>query len=282
MIYALGLLYSFLWATAAIAGKFGLKSAGPVELLEMRLLITSIILLTFGFFRQKERGLPKLEEWKLILVYGCIGTGLYLGSFFYAIQTVSAGLVNLIVATSPMVMLAINVAWSKRNVGHYEISGMTLSLVGLGLAAYPNISISQDSIFGIAFLVIGMIGFAVANIYFSKFNLSISRSDFNGWQLLVGGCVLLPFLFIKHNSKIVLNLNLVMSVLWLVVAVSILAVSIWFYLLKIDPVKASQWLYLSPVIGYILSYIFLGEPITIFSILGTLLVISGLFIARKK
>ena len=71
------------------------------------------------------------------------------------------------------------------------------------------------------------------------------------------------------------------SVAWLVF-VSIGAVQMWLYLLKIDTVKAALWLYLCPTFGFIYAKVLMDEPITAFTVVGTLLVILGLYIGQKK
>jgi probable blue pigment (indigoidine) exporter len=69
---------------------------------------------------------------------------------------------------------------------------------------------------------------------------------------------------------------------WLVIAVSIGAVQLWLYLLKIDPVKASLWLFLCPIFGFIFANILLNEPITIYTGIGTFCVIFGLYLAQRE
>ena len=75
--------------------------------------------------------------------------------------------------------------------------------------------------------------------------------------------------------------NFWISVCWLVF-VSIGAVQMWLYLLKIDPIKASLWLYLCPTFGFIYAKILMDEPITVYTVVGTLIVILGLYIGQKK
>jgi probable blue pigment (indigoidine) exporter len=53
-------------------------------------------------------------------------------------------------------------------------------------------------------------------------------------------------------------------------------------LLKTDAVRASLWLYLCPIFGFIYSAILLNEPITLYTITGTLLVMAALYIGQKK
>jgi drug/metabolite transporter (DMT)-like permease len=64
--------------------------------------------------------------------------------------------------------------------------------------------------------------------------------------------------------------------------VSILAVQLWLRLLKTDAVRASLWLYLCPIFGFLYSAILMGEPVTIYTIVGTGLVMVALYVGQKK
>ncbi|HEX8607373.1 MAG TPA: EamA family transporter, partial [Pedobacter sp.] len=72
------------------------------------------------------------------------------------------------------------------------------------------------------------------------------------------------------------------SVLWLSIAVSVIGLICWFYLLKIDTVKASLYLFLCPLFGFIYAWWLMNEPITIFTVIGTLLVLFGLYLGQRK
>ena len=72
------------------------------------------------------------------------------------------------------------------------------------------------------------------------------------------------------------------STFWLIIPVSIIALQLWFYLVKLDAVKASLWIFLCPLFGFAYSYFLLGEPITWHTFVGTALVIAGLALAQQQ
>ncbi|MEO6583970.1 MAG: EamA family transporter, partial [Ferruginibacter sp.] len=99
----------------------------------------------------------------------------------------------------------------------------------------------------------------------------------NGWQTLIGGIFLLPFLFILYDkTKNNFDLKWGGAVLWLAIPVSIFAVQLWLYLLRDNPVKASFWLFLCPVFGFIIAALMTREPISAFTFIGVAFVIGGL------
>jgi drug/metabolite transporter (DMT)-like permease len=94
---------------------------------------------------------------------------------------------------------------------------------------------------------------------------------------------LLPALlatYSPHQNQ--LNLKFAASILWLAIPVSILAVQLWLYLLSDNPIKAAFWLFLCPISGFFLANMFMNEPITVYTMVGMVLVIGGLYLVLKK
>nr|WP_302180151.1 EamA family transporter [Chryseosolibacter indicus] len=132
-------------------------------------------------------------------------------------------------------------------------------------------------------MLLGMFSFSLGNVYYSKTKFSLSADSINAWQIVIGGLGLSPLLLVNRgDAYLIPDLNFWLNLLWLSVVVSIISVRLWFYLLKKDPVHASQWLYLAPVFGYILSFFVLGEAITGYAIAGTVVVIAGLILSKKS
>jgi LPXTG-motif cell wall-anchored protein len=61
-----------------------------------------------------------------------------------------------------------------------------------------------------------------------------------------------------------------------------MAVQLWLFLLKDNAVKASFWLFLCPVSGYLIANTLMHEPIGLFTIAGMALVIAGLYLVQRK
>jgi probable blue pigment (indigoidine) exporter len=47
-------------------------------------------------------------------------------------------------------------------------------------------------------------------------------------------------------------------------------------------VKASMWLFLCPISGFVYARLFVGEPITGYTFAGTALVLAGLYWGQSK
>jgi probable blue pigment (indigoidine) exporter len=276
-----GLSFSILWASASIAGKFGLRSVEPLVLFNIRFLLAGFILLMISNVVRKERG-PRGKEWKQVTIFGLFNTTLYLGIFIVSLQFITAGITALAVALNPVLISIMSSMVMKRKTVTDEWISIALGMGGVGLAAYPLISDAQVSIIGLGLLVLCMVAYSYGAVYYSSVKWELSRMTINGWQVFIGGLMLLPFTFLTFENKNNFDLTFWASLLWLVIPVSILSVQLWLRLVKADAVKASLWLFLCPVSGIAFSTYLLDEPFSLFTLAGGAMVLCALYIGQRN
>ena len=277
----IGILFAALWASASVAAKIGLHSVEPLVLFQIRFLIAGIVMLAYSFFFQKDR-LPQGKEWKELTIFGLLNVTLYLSFFVLGIKEVAAGIGSLSTATNPLFISVLSAFWLSRNVRFSEWIAVLLGMIGVGIACYPLIQNSYATPLGLFYMFLCMLSYSVGTIYYSNINWKLSRTAINGWQVFLGGILMLPLTFILHKSPNNYDLTFLLSEIWLIVPVSIIAVNLWLYLLKIDAVKASFFLFLCPIFGFTYSYFLLNEPISYHTFLGTALVIVGLYVGQRE
>lgn len=275
-----GLTFSILWASASIAGKFGLRSAEPLVLFTARFFLAGSIMLFIARFIRKERS-PMGEEWRHLFVYGLFNTAFYLGIFIIALQFITAGITALAIALNPILISIMSSIIMKRKTLHHEWISIVLGMTGVALAAYPLLSAEEISYAGMALLMLSMLTYSYGSVFYSSVAWTLPRMVINGWQVLIGGFLLLPFAIIFYTGENKLDLNFGLSLFWLVVPVSILSVQLWLRLLKADAVKASLWLFLCPVSGISFSTWLLDEPFTWYTGVGAILVLGALWIGQR-
>jgi len=278
-----GISFAILWASASSATKVALQSAQPFVIAVSRFLIAGTIMLFISHIVLRER-LPAGDEWKQIAVYAILNVSIYLGLYVIAMLYVSAGLGSLSTGTNPVMISIIAAIWLGQPLKRATIISLLLCTVGIVVAAYPLLKNSYATPGGLLILFISMLSYSIGAVYFSKKKWhSLHMMVINGWQTLFGGIFLLPFLFAYYKTgKNVYDVKSIGGILWLAFPVSIGAVQLWLYLLRDNPVKASFWLFLCPIFGFIMAAIVLKEPISFYTFIGVGLVISGLYMVQKK
>jgi probable blue pigment (indigoidine) exporter len=277
----IGLVFAMLWASASVATKLGLQSAQPLIIANVRFFIAGALMLIAAHLFRKYR-LPERDEWLPLLIYGSLNVTIYLGLYVLSMQELSAGVGSLSPAMNPLMISILSGFWMQRAIKRNEWLGLILGIIGVGVVVYPLLAMSYVTTKGLILMALSLLAYSVGTVYYSSRTWRLPTLAINGWQVLLGGICLLPFTFtltdftVNHYDS-----RFWYSVAWLVF-VSIAAVQMWLYLLKIDTVKAALWLYLCPTFGFIYAKILMDEPITVFTIVGTLLVILGLYIGQKK
>lgn len=278
-----GIVFAFLWSSASTATKIGLVSAQPFVISIFRFLIAGSIMLFVSHIVLGNR-MPVKREWIQISIYGFLNITFYLGLYVIAMQQVSAGLGSLAIATNPVFIAMMSAFWFSHRIKFKNILSLLLCFMGVVLAAYPLLQNSYATPFGIIVLLISMIAYSLGIIYYSRVNWNgLTILAINGWQTILGGVFLIPALCATYQAdKNSFDTSFWTSVCWLAIPVSIGAVQFWLYLLKSNPIKASYWLFLCPIFGFLIAHFIMKELITFYTVFGVILVISGLYIVQKK
>ena len=274
----IGFVFAVLWASASAATKIALLSAQPFVIAVCRFFIAGLLMLFYAHVIKNHR-LPRQQEWRRIMIYGLLNISIYLGLYIIAMQQISAGLGTLAVGINPVIISLMAAFIFKESIGYKTVLSLVLCLAGVLIAAYPLLQTSNASFLGILIIFCSMLAYSAGAIYFSKSNWNgLQLIVINGWQTLLGGVFLLPLLLLTYrNSRNNFDFNFWAGTLWLIVPVSIGAVQCWLYLLKNNAAKASYWLFLCPVFGFLISAYLLKEPLSWFTAAGVALVLIGLY-----
>ena len=186
-----GILFAMLWASASSATKIGIQSAQPLVIGNFRFFIAGFLMLGYSYLFQKNR-LPKGAEWKQLAIYGVLNVTIYLGFFVIAIKHVSAGIGSLATATNPLLISILSSFWLGRSVKKTEIIGLILGILGVGIATYPLFKNSFADVEGLIILSISMVSYSVGTVYYSAQKWDLPLLLINGWQVLLGGILLVP------------------------------------------------------------------------------------------
>ncbi|AEJ41311.1 hypothetical protein TPY_3158 [Sulfobacillus acidophilus TPY] len=275
------IIYTILWASAAIATKFGLMAGPPLMLASFRFTFAGVFLLIIRRITYHPL-IPPRRWWRPLFILGALNTTVYLGASFIALTVIPAGLFNLFVATNPLMVLLVERFVLHRIITRNQWVGLILATAGLALGAGQSLWQWQTPMWSLALIVLGQTAMALGSVYFHVSHIDLPNIEVNMWQLLTGATLLWPVaLGTEGTVPIHWNAQWWGALVWLIGGVSIGAMLLWFHLLRHGGARqASFWLLLTPVIGYILGWLLLHEFITWANIGATLLVIGGLILAQ--
>jgi len=279
--FVAGFLFAALWASASTATKIGLTVSQPFVIAEVRFALAAAILLiiSHGVFKHR---LPEKREWRQLAIYGFLNITAYLGLYVVAMQTVTAGIGAMAVASNPVFIGFLSVFFLKKKLQIYLVGSIIICTLGVVCASWPLLRNATFEANGLLLLLLSMLCYSVGAIYFSaqRWN-GLSLLAINGWQTLLGGLFLLPLtvVFYQHPAN-QWNGRFWWSVTWLAIPVSIIAVQLWLWLLRVHAVRAGLWLYLCPLFGFMIAAWLMNDSINAYTISGVAMVMGGLFLSN--
>lgn len=262
----LAILACLLWSTAFAGVKIGLRHADPFSFAGLRFMLSGLILLPFWWKRRVPLRMIR-DHFKIILAVSFFQTFLLYGLFYLGMTMIPGALAAIIVGASPLTTAV---------VAHFFMTNdaMTFSKTAslcLGVAGVVIISVSRQpwaspaglvEFSGILILLLSTIASAFGNIVVARTRKEIDPIFLTSTQIFLGGFSLfLLSLPLEGLPRFDLPLEYYGALLWLA-ALSALAFSLWFILLKRPGVKVSElnlWKFIIPVFGAFLSWLLLPE-----------------------
>jgi probable blue pigment (indigoidine) exporter len=281
--FFIGLAFALLWSSASVTSKFALAGGQPpLWLMNLRYLMAAAVLMPIVHGIQRN-ALPKSTEWKSLFIYGALNNAGYISLFIYGLKGTSAGISTLALAINPLLISLSSSFFLDKKISKKIWLGLGLGTMGIICATYPLLRDAFVSLEGILFLGASMLCYSIGTVYYTTQNWTLPKLTINAWQVFFGAIVMLPITFLCNDIRQTqYTPQFWASILWLVFMVTIVAVQLWLNLLSIDPIRASFWIFACPIIGFFYAYWLLNEPITSYTLFGTLLVIGGLYVGKEE
>ncbi|MCB1438536.1 MAG: DMT family transporter [Nitratireductor sp.] len=279
-------IFVLLWSTGFIGAKLGLPHVEPFTFLSLRMLIVVAILAPVVFFFVKKRTTPALFMHSMIV--GILVHAVYLGGVFFAISRgMSAGVASLVVALQPLLTVFIARAMLGERMTARQVTGLIVALAGVILVLSPRI-FGGTALHGLSWVTLSavtasVIGISFGSVYQKRFATGIDIRVATLAQYL-GSLIPLGLLsLLTETRQVEWTLELVIAMAWLVIVLSIGAVSLLMFLIRRDSAGSTATLfYLVPVFTALIAWVMFGETLQPVQFAGMALVISAIAYGMKK
>lgn len=278
--YGLALLAVFLWSTLSPVTKIVLGSIPNMEALCVGSLIATIFLLIINAGRNK---LQILRQWSPIdYIWVCgmgfVGLFLYYTFYYYGISVMAAQDACIINYLWPLMIVVFSVFILKEKMNVRKLLAVILSFAGVVLVATKGdiANIDMGNLKGILSCVGAAVCYGLFSVYNKKkaYDQNIGMMFFFGIAALASGAVSL----LTEELQPITGVQLIGSV-WIGVFVNAIAYLAWGLALNGgETAKISNLAYITPFLTMLVSYVLLGEPLSLWSFGGLVLIIAGIFI----
>jgi len=278
------------WAFAFPFIRIGLdEGLSFINLTIMRFLSVCI---TFGILLLfKSNIFSKLQKRDILPIFllGFFGVMVYHFGLNYGEQLVSPGAASLIIATIPVYIIILAAIFLKERISLVKLSGIILALGGviiISILGTEEATLEIEYLFAAFAVWIAALMGAIYTIIGKKLLVRYNALSLTIYAMLLGSIGLIPFLIISPSiiSEVAaLSFNGWFAIIFLGVFSTVIGYLIWYIALEIKTAsELSVYLYAIPVIATIISFFWFEEQITIFFLLGGILVIAGLALVNIK
>ena len=214
-------------------------------------------------------------------------TGYYLASFldFAGLQYITASLERLILYLNPTLVLLLGLLFFRRHIGRRQAAGMAISYGGVLLVFGHEVTLQgTDAAWGAILVFLSAVSYALYLFYSGELVQRLGSMRLVGLATSVA-CVLCiaQFVILRPLSA---AWTVAPEVIWLSVLNATLCtvVPVMMVMMAIERIGsglAAQAGMIGPMSTMLMGVVVLGEPFTGWLVLGTLLVILGVFVCSR-
>ncbi len=280
------LLTILVWAVNFPLIKIALREFSPLSFNGIRLAFASLTLLFFLFLSRQGFRVQKRDIFKLIAL-GIIGNTIYQLLFIKGINLTTASSTAIIMAMTPVSVALLSSLLKQEKVHWAAWVGILLSFVGFYLVITErpgSFLFSWENLKGDLMIFLGNIVWAVYTVFSKPFLARISPLKWSTLSLAAGTLFYLPFCIPAFSSQ---DYNQVSIRSWAILAFSgifALAVSyvVWYLSVRrVGNSKTAIYGNITPIFTVIFAFVLIGERISLWQGLGTLILLSGVYLTRS-
>jgi drug/metabolite transporter (DMT)-like permease len=268
-----------------VIGKVVLRVIPAFGLVGFRVAITAAVFAVVQSYRGRFWLLNKGDYLRLA-VLSLFGVTLNQLLFISGLSLTKASNTSLLAATIPIFTLLISSVTGIERLRALKLFGIVLACIGVGLLIDPRkASFSSQTTIGDLLIVANSLSYG---IYVATSKNVISRNGaFRSmmWIFIFAAVICVP---IGAWSLSSVDMAAVSSLVWLLVLYIAIGATATPYLLnawalaRVNPSTVAVYIYLQPLIGFLLAVIFLGEAIDVKFMIAAALVFFGVFLASRR
>ncbi|MGG8024576.1 EamA family transporter [Klebsiella aerogenes] len=263
-----------IWGTTYIVTSQFLPPDRPFIAALLRVLPAGIALLLWS------RQFPQRGEWWKLSITGILNIGAFQALLFIAAYRLPGGLAAVIGAIQPLLVMLLAWCVDRQRSPWLAVVSACAGIIGMAMLLLSPRTVLDSLGIGAAFL--GAVSMALGTWLSRRWALSLPVVAMTGWQLLIGGIVLLPIALLVDPPLLNITPLQAAGYVWLCVAGAMLAYGLWFRgISRLSPVAVSAMSLLSPVTAVLLGWIFLGQKIEGMALAGLIVVLASVLSIQR-
>ena len=280
--YLLLAFLALIWASAFFNIKIATNSFGPITIAFLRVFLASIPLLCLCYYKKiKIEAFTK--DWHWFALIGFVNLVIPFFLISYGVKSVQSNLAAILMSSTPLTSTILGHFFTKyEKFNLIKTIGVLVGFSGIVYLFSDNILINENNFLSAILILLGATGYVVGGVLTLK--ISNKKNENVTTSICIwASIILLPLTIIFEKPwNLDPNKYSLISVIYLGLVSTGLAWLLRFSILKKNGlIFQSQVSFLIPIFGIILGYVFLNELITPKIIVSVILVIAGIYLAKK-
>jgi drug/metabolite transporter (DMT)-like permease len=259
-----------------------------VSLNVWRWLVALAILLPLSGRELLRRRDMVLRSWPLVLTLGATGVAAFHTFVYLALEHTSVMTAVLLVSTVPVVIPLLSWAIHRDRVRPRQAVGIAVSLLGAGvviLQGDPQAVFHLEIDRGALWMAAAVPMWALYSVLLKAVPPAMPQRTLLTATTIAGLLLLAPWYAwrLAAGETLPVTPTSVVAVLYIGVFAAVVAFLLWNRgVALVGPNRAGSFIHLMPVFGALLSFVFLGETLAPYHLVGALLVVTGLVLASAR
>ena len=282
--HLLALFTIMVWGTTFLSTSVLLRDFTPLEILIIRMGL-GIAALTVARPRRL-RLKNRRHEW-LFAGAGLTGVSMYFLLENYALTFTYSANCSVIISTAPFfVAIAVRLFLGGAPMGRNFYAGFAVAIAGIALLSFSGQALNLNPLGDLLCLLAAMC-WGAYSVFLKKIEtygydtLLVTRRIFlYGLLFLLPA---LPFTPVRFDVGALLKPVNLLNLLYLGLCASALCFVTWNVAVsRLGAVRTSVYIYLSPVVTIVASWLLLGDPVLPMALLGAALTLVGLVLSQRR
>ncbi len=277
-----------IWGSTFVFTKLLLLAGlSPAQIFTLRFIIAYLLLLGFSLTRRHRWFCKSWKDELLMVLLGITGGSLYFLTENAAMLFTTATNTSLIVCACPLfaMMLVAAVYRQSEKISKIQALGSLVACMGMAVVVLNGHFVLHLSPIGDLLAFSACLCWAVYSLLMKPALERYSTLFITRKVFIYGLITIIPYFIVVPgfpSFEVILRSDVLWSLLFLGVVASMLCFLLWNWVIsRLGTVVATNWVYFNPITTILFAWWILHEQITIYFLVGTSLILLGMYLADK-
>lgn len=274
---------TFVWTKLLI-----INGLSPAQIFTLRFIIAYVLLTGFSLWRGRHKWLS--DNWRdelTMMALGLTGGSMYFLTENESLRFTTATNTSLIVCSCPLfAMLIIALFYKSERFSRLQALGSLLALIGMAAVVLNGHFVLHLSPLGDTLAFSACICWALYTLLMKPVMGRYPAMFITRKVFFYGILTILPYyIFVPDmpSLDVLMRPEVALNLLFLGSVASMLCYLTWSWCMKgLGAVICTNWVYVNPITTIIAAWLILDEQITVYFLIGSILIIMGMYLSSKK